>query len=46
MMVLLPFDRQVEDLVIFFLEEVAAEVEGQGTLHETGGDRGSTIGRI
>ncbi len=36
-MVLLPFDRQVEDLVVFFLQEVAAEVKGQAPFHDTGG---------
>jgi hypothetical protein len=35
MMVLLPFDGQMEYLVVFFLEEVTAEVEGKGTLHKT-----------
>jgi len=27
----------MQDLVIFFLKEIAAEVKGQGSLHDTGG---------
>ena len=36
-MVLVPFDGQVEYLVIFFLEEIAAQIEGEAALHDAGG---------
>ncbi len=37
MVILLPFYRQVQHLVIFFLEEIAAQVEGKGPFHDPGG---------
>src|SRR5258708_25398298 len=37
MMVLVPFHRQMQYLVIFLLKEVPAEVEGQRTFHNAGG---------
>src|ERR1700722_9193234 len=36
MVVLLPFDGQVEHLVIFFLEKIPAHVEGKAAFHDAG----------
>ncbi len=46
MVVLVPFYRQVEYLVVFFLEEVAAELEGQRTFHDTGGAVETPLGEF
>jgi len=35
-MILVPFHRQVQDLVIPLLQKVPAEVEGEGAFHDTG----------
>jgi hypothetical protein len=37
MMVLLPFYRKVQYLVVFFLEKITAQIEGQAALHDAGG---------
>jgi hypothetical protein len=37
MIILMPFYREMQNLVVFFLEEIAAQMKGQAAFHDAGG---------